>query len=104
MGNFKDGNFPLADNPNDVGWFITYWRTTPCYSGCHPETDYKLESRQFQHLVKAATREEALAEFNHYVEQKKLSGEIPSIKGLTLFLSKIDTMVQISDNNGKMIT
>lgn len=97
---WKDNIFVDAADPNDVGWLISYWRIVPCKS-C--KSNYRLESRQFDHLIKAATREEALEKFNKYVTQKKLSGKQNSIKGLTLFLSKVDTVARISSNTGEII-
>ncbi len=98
---WNDSTFPKADDPNDVGWLITYWRIVPC-SGCK-EDDYMLQSRQFDHLVKAATRVQALEKFDEYVTQKRLSGKISDLKGLTLFLSKVDTVAVILDHTGEII-
>ncbi len=98
---WDDNTFPNADDSADVGWLISYWRTVPCESGCHG--DYKLESRQFDHLVRAATREEAVAKFQTYVDQKRESGGGRGIKGLTLFLSKVELAVQILDDTGEVI-
>jgi len=95
---WKDSDFPRADNPEDVGWLISYWRITPCSEGC--EGDYQLESRQFDHLVRAATPKQARAKFKLYVKQKRRSGEMPDIKGLTLFLSRVEEIAVISDNTG----
>ncbi len=97
---WDNNTFPKIDNPNDVGWLISYWRIMPCTS-CND--DYRLDSRQFDHLVKSATKEEALAKFNEYVAAKRRTGKLSSIKGLTLFLSKIESVVCISDNTGEMI-
>ena len=97
---WEDNIFPTADDPDDVGWLISYWRIRPC-SSCN--FDYQLESRQFAHLVKAATRKEALAKFAEYVAQKKRSGKMKNIKGLTLFLSKVDTVERISDETGEIV-
>jgi len=97
---WKDSTFPRADDPEDVGWLISYWRIVPCKS-C--EGDYRLESRQFDHLVKAANRPEALLKFQMYVDQKRASGQMPSLKGLTLFLSRVDTVAVISDHSGVVI-
>ena len=91
----------VADDPGEVAWLISYWRTVPCVSGCHG--DYQLQSRQFDHVVHGATREEALAKFQVYVENRREAGELPGIKNLTLFLSRVDTMVRISDSTGKLI-
>lgn len=99
---WNDATFPNADDPNEVGWLISYWRIRPCYGGCGKQ-DYVLESRQFDHLVKAATRDEALAKFNVYVAQKRLSGKLSDLKGLVLFLSRVDTMVVISDVTGEIV-
>ncbi len=98
---WDNNQFPLADDPKRVGWLISYWRVVPCESGC--AGNYRLESRQFDHLVKAATREEALTRFNEYVENRRASGKSPSIKGLTLFLSRVDTIAVISDNTGEIV-
>lgn len=95
---WEDSDFPHADDPQNVGWLISYWRITPCSSGC--VEDYQLESRQFDHLVKAATPEQALEKFSKYVDQKRASGHIPDIKGLTLFLSRVEQVVVISDLTG----
>ena len=102
--------FPDADDPNDVGWLIGYWRIVPCYdAGTRRGTvdraneDYFLESRQFAHLIKAATKREAVAKFNEYVEQKKASGKQKDIKGLTLFLSRVEVMTVISDRTGEIV-
>jgi len=100
---WKGNTFPKANDPAEVGWLISYWRIVPCYSDCKPEEDYVLQSRQFDHLLKAATRDEALAKFNAYVADKKASGKCPDIKGLTLFLSKVDTVAVISDNAGEIV-
>lgn len=97
---WKDSIFPKADDPKDVGWLISYWRIRPCNS-CND--DYTLESRQFDHLIKAATRDEALKRFKEYVADRQLVGETPGIKGWTLFLSKVDTTVIISDFTGKPV-
>lgn len=97
---WDDNEFPDADDPMDVGWFISYWRTVPC-SSCN--ADYRLESRQFDHLVKAASRDQALAKFQTFVDQKTRSGKSGSIKGLTLFLSRVEAVVRILDNTGEVI-
>lgn len=100
---WEESKFPKADDPKDVGWLISYWRITPCYSECKPGEGYRLQSRQFDHLVKAATREEALAKFNKYVENRREAGQISGIKGQTLFLSRVDTIATISNNKGEII-
>jgi len=97
---WKDNTFSRADNPKEVQWLISYWRVVPCTS-C--KGDYRLESRQFDHLLKAASRQEALAKFQMYVDQKRSSGKVAGRKGYTLFLSKVDTMVEICDNTGEII-
>lgn len=100
---WDNSTFDKADDPLDVGWLISYWRITPCYTDCKEGEDYILQSRQFDHLVLAATREEAVAKFKAYVAQKKASGELSGIKGLVLFLSKVDTVVEISDFEGRIV-
>lgn len=96
---WADHVFPDAEDPNDVGWMISYWRITPkkC-KGC--KSDYALESRQFDHLGISATREEALAKLDFYINQKRTSGKAKSIKGLILFLTKVEKIVVISDKKG----
>ncbi len=98
---WDNNEFDHADDPLKVGWFIEYWRILKCDAGCHG--DYLLESRSFDHVSKEATREEALEKFHHYVEQKKRSGEMANIKGLTLFLTRVEEVVLISDRTGKML-
>ncbi len=97
---WDNNNFPKADDPNDVGWMISYWRITPC-SGC--KQGYNLESRQFDHLEASATEAEAIIKFNEYVVAKKASGKAVNIKGLTLFLTKVVRVEKISDNKGDII-
>ncbi len=64
--------------------------------GCSKQ-DYRLESRTFDH---AATEEEARRKFAGYVAQKRATGVSSSIKGLTLFLLRVEDMVEISDRTG----
>ena len=97
---WTDNNFPDVEDPNDVGWMISYWRITPC-SGC--KQSYNLESRQFDHLGVSATQGEAIAKLNLYVAQKRASGKIHDLKGLTLFLTKVVLVRKISDNKGDII-
>ena len=97
---WEDNAFPDADIAEDVGWLISYWRTTPCKAGC--KGNYRLESRQFDHLVKAATREEALELFYGYVKERK-NGRNLARKNHVLFLCKVDTMERISDVTGKIV-
>ncbi len=92
------------DDPTTVGWLISYWRQVPCSSGCEDGGGtWILESRQFDHLIKAATRKEALERFEGYVENKRASGKLAGRKGMTLFLSKVDTCTPISDDDGEII-
>jgi len=91
----------VADDPGNVAWLISYWRTVPCSSGCRG--NYQLQSRQFDHVVHGATREEALAKFQTYVDNQREGGFNAGLKNVTLFLSKIDTAVRISDHTGAII-
>ena len=95
---WEDNDFSDADKAEDVLWMIMYWRTVPCHSGC--KGNYQMESRQFDHLVKAATREEALERFQSYVANRRESGFTLASKNHCLFLCKVDTMVRISDETG----
>lgn len=97
---WDNNNFPKAENPDNVGWMIMYWRITPC-SGC--KQSYNLESRQFDHLGITATKAEAIIKFNKYVADKKASGKAVSLKGLTLFLTKVVMVKKILDNKGDII-
>ncbi len=91
--------FPKADDPLDVGWLISYWRIVKCTS-C--TGNYSLESRQFDHLPLASTRAEAIAKWREYLVQKRASGKLKSIKGLTVFLSKVTKVGVVSDFAGDM--
>ena len=99
---WEDNVFDQADEPLDVEWFVEYWRIMKCDTGCRDQ-GYRLESRSFDHLCKGATEEEAMEKFNHYVEQRRLSGEHPNIKGLTLFLTKVVAVAPITDRTGKAV-
>ncbi len=109
---WNDNTFPDADDPLKVGWMIMYWRIVKrdCPGGCDPEHDYRLESRQFEHLDGVATQEEADAEFQRWVDQKRESekamvaeGRPGLIKGRTYFLCKVQACVQITDNTGAIV-
>ena len=102
MTKWDDNDFPKADDPEDVGWMISYWRVTKCDTGC--QDGYRLESRQFDHLELSATRAEAVAKWKFYLQQKRASGQADSIKGLTIFLSKIIKVGIVSDDTGAMDT
>jgi len=95
---WDDNSFPKADNPDDVGWVIFYWRITKCDS-C--TSNYQLESRQFDHLPATATYKEAKDLLAKYVAQWEAKD--PTIKGMTYFLAKVDTIAKISDNTGELI-
>lgn len=102
MTKWEDNDFPLADDPLDVGWMITSWRIIKCDTGC--QDGYRTESRQFDHLGISATRSEAVAKWREYVKQKRRSGKQDSIKGRVVFLTKIVKVGIISDNTGEMDT
>lgn len=97
---WDDSNFPRADDPKKVRWLILYWRIVPC-EGCRD--NYRLESRQFDHLDEPATREEAVAKLEEYARNRRESGKQPSIKGLTLFLAEVAETVVISDHTGEIV-
>jgi hypothetical protein len=98
---WEDNTFPDADKAEEVEWVIFYWRVTRCEGGCRG--NYQLESRQFDHLVKATSREEALKRFQVYVDNKREAGKNSDVKNLVLFLARVDTMVRISDEAGDMV-
>ena len=98
---WDDSTFPMADKAEEVEWMIMYWRTVPCTTGC--KGDYQLESRQFDHLVKGATREEALERFNSYVENRRKAGKMINRKNHVLFLCRVDSMARISDVTGEIV-
>jgi hypothetical protein len=98
---WNNDTFPKADDPLDVGWMISYWRVVPCES-C--TGNYSLQSAQFDHLPLAATRAEAIAKWRHYLRQKRRSGQADSIKGLTIFLTKVVKVGVVSDFSGDMDT
>ena len=98
---WEDNVFDHADDPLEVEWFIEYWRVVKCETGCYG--NYRLESRSFDHLIKGATEAEAVAKFEKYVEQKRATGVVPDIKGMTLFLTKVVRVVPITDITGKAV-
>lgn len=98
---WQDNTFPTADDPNDVGWMIMYWRTVPCNASC--KEDYRLESRQFAHLLKAATAKEAEIELAKFAADRRDAGINLHRKNHTLFLCKVHSLAHISDNTGKII-
>ncbi len=100
MTKWDDNDFPKADNPQDVGWFVSYWRIEKCHTGC--QDGYTLRSTQFDHLPLSATKGEAIALFNKYVIQKRAGGDRTGIKGLVLFLSKIEMVSEILDHSGNL--
>jgi hypothetical protein len=102
MTKWDDNDFTDADDPLDVGWMISYWRIVPCDTGC--KDGYSLQSRQFDHLPLTATRAEAIAEWRRYLRQKRRTGQHASIKGLTVFLTKVVKVGVVSDETGAMDT
>ncbi len=101
MTKWDDNDFD-ADDPVNVGWMISYWRITPCASGC--KDGYKLESRQFDHLPISASKAEAIEKWEEYVIQKRRTGETSDLKGLTIFLTQVIKVGIVSDNTGAMDT
>jgi hypothetical protein len=99
---WKDHTFPNADDPDDVEYMIMYWRTVECTSGCTKQ-DYRLESRQFDHLPKGVTFAQAQVLFNKYVQERRDTGDQTSRKGQTLFLCKVERVAHIHDNQGKAL-
>ena len=99
---WKNGNFPVADDPDDVEYMIMYWRTVECTSGCTKQ-DYRLESRQFDHLPKGVTLEQAQILFDKYVEERRATGDQAHRKSQTLFLCKVEQVAHIHDKNGKAV-
>lgn len=102
MTKWDDNDFTLADDPLDVGWMISYWRITKCDTGC--QDGYRTESRQFDHLGVSATRADAIELWRKYVKQKRRTGQSASLKGLTIFLTKVVKVGVISDETGAMDT
>ena len=99
---WDNGNFPDADDPKDVEYMIVYWRTVQCTSGC-TEQDYRLESRQFDHLPLGTTFAQAQVLFNHYVQERRGTGKQDNRKNQSLFLCQVMRMAHIHDNNGNPV-
>lgn len=103
---WQDNTFPDADDPNDVEYMIMYWRKvprTPCPTGNCGDQDYRLESRQFEHLPRGTTKKQAEEVFQYYVDQRRGSGDQTSRKGQVLFLCKVERVSHITDDAGKVI-
>jgi hypothetical protein len=96
---WENNTFPDADDPNDVQWIIMYWRTVKCTSGCTKQ-DYRLESRQFDHLPKGTTLAQARVLLKHYTDQRRASGDQVNRKNQSLFLCKVMNVHHIHDNEG----
>ena len=97
---WEDNDFPDADDGNNVEYMLVTWRTVECYSKCGG--NYFLDSRQFEHLPKGATEEEARERLAFY-EKMHLENSKGARKNHSIFLCKVVDVAQITDKTGKVI-
>ena len=100
---WDDNNFPTADDPDDVEYMIVYWRTVKCPTGNCGGRDYRLDSRQFDHLPKGTNLGQAQAKLQEYANNRRGRGDNPGRKNHSLFLCQVVRVTHINDHTGKVI-
>jgi hypothetical protein len=100
---WADSKFPDADDPDDVEYMIMYWRTVPCPTGNCAGKDYRLESRQFDHLPKGTSLGQAKQKLKEYSDNRKGRGDNPGRKNHSLFLCQVVEVAHINDHMGGVI-
>jgi hypothetical protein len=98
---WADGDFPDADDPDDVEWMLVSWKIVQkpdcptCLRG-----DYGFETQQFDHLPPGTTLPQARAKLQEYKDMHKTRGVNTSRKGHVIFLCRVQEYERISDNAG----
>ena len=103
-------NFTEAVVASGVGWLVIQWEikyepsTSRSCAECH---DYTMFPNQFNDMPKDMPYEEVLKIFNAHVENRKehnakSHSETDPVR-ISLFLCKVDRVVNITDDNGDLI-
>jgi len=92
----------ITNEPTDVGWMMVEWSIqqnacVPGISSCKP---YTLRAIQFDHLSATATQAEADTWLANYVANRQAHAPAKNQLGETLFLCKVDQIIQITDFTG----
>jgi hypothetical protein len=91
----------VATDPQEPEWMVLEWsvQKNDC-KGSSSCREYKLRTNQFDHKPAGLTEEEIQAWFQQYVQNRQDHAPSKDQLGQTLYLLKVEKIVQITDFNG----